>query len=297
MLKEERMMPMMHQADDQGASDENCTHDCSSCGADCPSRNGGIQKAQLNEHSSVKKVIGVVSGKGGVGKSMVTALSALAATRNGYKTGIMDADITGPSIPKMFGVHSKAFGSDFGIMPAVTPTEISLMSINLLVENETDPVVWRGPVIGGVVEQFWTDVCWGDLDVLFIDMPPGTGDVPLTVFQSLPIDGIIVVTSPQDLVSMIVAKAVNMANLMNIPVLGLVENMSYITCPDCGRKIEMFGPSQAEAVAAANGIKLLEKLPIDPVLSQEADLGRIEFNEGTQMESILGVLDELGLKA
>jgi Mrp family chromosome partitioning ATPase len=182
-------------------------------------------------------------------------------------------------------------------MPAVTPTEISLMSINLLVENETDPVVWRGPVIGGVVEQFWTEVCWGDLDVLFIDMPPGTGDVPLTVFQSLPIDGIIVVTSPQDLVSMIVAKAVNMANLMNIPVLGLVENMSYITCPDCGRKIEMFGPSQAEAVAAANGIRLLERLPIDPVLSQEADQGKIEFNEGTQMESILGVLDELGLKA
>ena len=297
MLKEERMMPMMHQADDQGAPDENCTHDCSTCGADCSSRQGGIQKAQLNEHSSVKKVIGVVSGKGGVGKSMVTALSALAATRNGYKTGIMDADITGPSIPKMFGVHSKAVGSEFGILPEVTPTEISLMSINLLIENETDPVVWRGPVIAGVVEQFWTDVCWGDLDVLFIDMPPGTGDVPLTVFQSLPIDGIIVVTSPQDLVSMIVAKAVNMANLMNVPVLGLVENMSYITCPDCGRKIEMFGPSQAEAVAAANGIKLLEKLPIDPVLSQEADMGKIEFNEGTQMESILGVLDELGLKA
>ncbi len=297
MLKEERMLPMMNQADDQGAPDENCTHDCSTCGADCASRQGGIQKAKLNEHSSVKKVIGVVSGKGGVGKSMVTALSALAATRHGFKTGIMDADITGPSIPKMFGVHSKAYGSDFGILPAVTPTEIKLMSINLLVENETDPVVWRGPVIAGVVEQFWTEVCWEDLDVLFIDMPPGTGDVPLTVFQSLPIDGIIVVTSPQDLVSMIVAKAVNMANLMNVPVLGLVENMSYITCPDCGRKIEMFGPSQAEAVAAANGIKLLEKLPIDPVLSQEADLGRIEFNEGTQMESILGVLDELGLKA
>ena len=297
MLKEERMMPMMHQADDQGTPDENCTHDCSTCGADCSSRQGGIQKAPMNEHSSVKKVIGVVSGKGGVGKSMVTALSALAATRNGYKTGIMDADITGPSIPKMFGVHSKAMGSDFGILPEVTPTEIRLMSINLLVENETDPVVWRGPVIAGVVEQFWSEVCWGDLDVLFIDMPPGTGDVPLTVFQSLPIDGIIVVTSPQDLVSMIVTKAVNMANLMNVPVLGLVENMSYITCPDCGRKIEMFGPSQAEAVAAANGIKLLEKLPIDPVLSQEADMGKIEFNEGTQMESILGVLDELGLKA
>ena len=282
---------------EQGAAPDDCTHDCSTCGASCPSAGGGIQKAELNQFSSVKKVIGIVSGKGGVGKSMVTALSALAASRHGFKTGIMDADITGPSIPKMFGVHSKAFGSDFGIMPAVTPTEISLMSINLLVENETDPVVWRGPVIGGVVEQFWTDVCWGDLDVLFIDMPPGTGDVPLTVFQSLPIDGIIVVTSPQDLVSMIVAKAVNMANLMNIPVLGLVENMSYITCPDCGRKIEMFGPSQAEAVAAANGIRLLERLPIDPVLSQEADQGKIEFNEGTQMESILGVLDELGLKA
>ena len=294
MLKNKEIMPMMHQADDQGgAPDENCTHDCSTCGADCASRAGGIQKAQLNEHSSVKKVIGIVSGKGGVGKSMVTALSALAATRNGFKTGIMDADITGPSIPKMFGVHEKAFGSEFGIMPAVTPTEISLMSINLLVENETDPVVWRGPVIGGVVEQFWTDVCWGDLDVLFIDMPPGTGDVPLTVFQSIPIDGIIVVTSPQDLVSMIVTKAVKMAGLMNIPVLGLVEN----TCPDCGRKIEMFGPSQAEAVCAANGIRLLETLPIDPVLSQEADAGKIEFNEGTQMESILSVLDDLGLKA
>ena len=297
MIKEDKFMPVMQQADDQGAPDENCTHDCSSCGVDCPSRAGGIQKSPLNEYSSVKKVIGVVSGKGGVGKSMVTALSALAATRHGYKTGIMDADITGPSIPKMFGVHTKAFGSEFGIMPEVTPTEIKLMSINLLVENETDPVVWRGPVIAGVVEQFWTEVYWGDLDVLFIDMPPGTGDVPLTVFQSIPIDGIVVVTSPQDLVSMIVSKAVNMANLMNIPVLGLVENMSYITCPDCGRKIDMFGPSQAEEVCAANGIKLLEKLPIDPVLSQEADMGKIEFNEGTQMESILGVLDALDLKA
>ena len=242
-------------------------------------------------------MIGVVSGKGGVGKSMVTALSALAATRDGFRTGIMDADITGPSIPKMFGVHTKAYGSDYGILPEETPMNIKLMSINLLVENETDPVVWRGPVIGGVVEQFWTEVYWGDLDVLFIDMPPGTGDVPLTVFQSIPIDGIIVVTSPQDLVSMIVGKAVKMANLMNIPVLGLVENMSYITCPDCGRKIEMFGPSQAKAVAAEYGIRLLEQLPIDPILSQEADMGKIEFNEGTQMESILEVLDELGLNA
>ena len=288
---------MMHQdAQQGGAAAEDCTHDCSSCGADCPSREGGIQKAELNPNSSIKKVIGVVSGKGGVGKSMVTALSALAATRHGYKTGIMDADITGPSIPKMFGVHSKAFGSEFGIMPEQTAMEIKLMSINLLVENETDPVVWRGPVIGGVVEQFWTDVCWGDLDVLFIDMPPGTGDVPLTVFQSLPVDGIIVVTSPQDLVSMIVAKAVKMAELLNIPVLGLVENMSYIECPHCGEKIHMFGESNAEAVAATYGIKLLEQLPIDPVLSQEADAGKIEFNEGTQMESILGVLDDLGLE-
>ena len=288
----------MHQGGHEGgAAPEDCTHDCSTCGADCASREGGIQKAQLNPNSSIKKVIGVVSGKGGVGKSMVTALSAIAATRNGYRTGIMDADITGPSIPKMFGVHTKAYGSEFGILPEETPLDIKLMSINLLVENETDPVVWRGPVIGGVVEQFWTDVCWGDLDVLFIDMPPGTGDVPLTVFQSIPIDGIIVVTSPQDLVSMIVGKAVKMAKLMNIPVLGLVENMSYITCPDCGRKIEMFGPSQAKAVASEYGIKLLEQLPVDPVLSQEADLGKIEFNEGTQMESILDVLDELGLVA
>ena len=281
----------------QNQSPEDCTHDCSTCGTDCPSRNGGgIQKAELNEHSSIKKVIGVVSGKGGVGKSMVTALSALAASRHGYKTGIMDADITGPSIPKMFGVHTKAGACEFGILPEETPMEIKLMSINLLTDNVTDPVVWRGPVIGGVVEQFWTDVVWGDLDVLFIDMPPGTGDVPLTVFQSLPIDGIIVVTSPQDLVSMIVAKAVNMARLMNIPVLGLVENMSYYECPDCGAKHEIFGPSQAEAVAVTNGIKLLEKLPINPLLSTEADQGKIEFNEGTEMESVLEVLEGLGLK-
>ncbi len=297
MINKYRNICMHEDGHEGGAVPEGCTHDCSTCGADCSSREGGIQKAALNPYSSVKKVIGIVSGKGGVGKSMVTALSALAATRDGYKTGIMDADITGPSIPKMFGVHTKAFGSDYGILPEETPMNIKLMSINLLVENETDPVVWRGPVIGGVVEQFWSEVYWGDLDVLFIDMPPGTGDVPLTVFQSIPIDGIIVVTSPQDLVSMIVGKAVKMAKLMNIPVLGLVENMSYITCPDCGRRIEMFGPSQAKAVAAEYGIKLLEQLPIDPVLSQEADLGKIEFNEGTQMESILGVLDDLGLKA
>ena len=292
MIINKKFQPMMAQDE----TPEGCTHDCSSCGADCSSRQGGIQKKALNEHSSIKKVIGVVSGKGGVGKSMVTALCAIAANRNGYKTGIMDADITGPSIPKMFGVHEKAFGSEFGILPAETPTDMKLMSINLLTENETDPVVWRGPVIGGVVEQFWTDVCWGDLDVLFIDMPPGTGDVPLTVFQSLPIDGIIVVTSPQDLVSMIVTKAVRMAQLMNIPVLGLVENMSYLTCPDCGRKIEVFGESKAEAVAVMNDIKLIEQLPINPALAALSDAGKIEFNEGTEMESILTVLDEIGLE-
>lgn len=289
MLINRNLNPMLAQDE----VPEGCTHDCSTCGADCGSREGGIQKAQLNAQSKVKKVIGVVSGKGGVGKSMVTALSAIAANRNGYKTGIMDADITGPSIPKMFNIHEKAFGSEFGIVPAVTPTELEIMSINLLTENETDPVVWRGPVIGGVVEQFWTDVYWGDLDVLFIDMPPGTGDVPLTVFQSLPVDGIIVVTSPQDLVSMIVTKAVKMAQLMNIPVLGLVENMSYLECPDCGKKIEVFGPSQVEQVAVANGLKVLEKLPINPELAKLADQGRIEFNEGTEMESILDVLAEL----
>ena len=292
MIMNKNFKPMMAQDE----TPEGCTHDCSSCGADCPSKNGGIQKKPLNENSKIKKVIGVVSGKGGVGKSMVTALCAIAANRDGYKTGIMDADITGPSIPKMFGVHEKAFGSDYGIMPAETPTGMKMMSINLLTENETDPVVWRGPVIGGVVEQFWTDVCWGDLDVLFIDMPPGTGDVPLTVFQSLPIDGIIVVTSPQDLVSMIVTKAVRMAQLMNVPVLGLVENMSYLTCPDCGRRIEVFGESKAEAVAVMNDIKLLEKLPINPVLASLADSGKIEFNEGTEMESILNVLDEIGIE-
>ncbi|MCF0141160.1 MAG: Mrp/NBP35 family ATP-binding protein [Mogibacterium sp.] len=273
---------------------ENCTHDCSSCGADCASREGGIQKAALNEYSRVKKVIAVVSGKGGVGKSMVTALSAVAANRDGYKVGIMDADITGPSIPKMFGIKDKAKSTELGLLPESTPADIRIMSLNLLTENETDPVIWRGPVIGGVVEQFWTDVFWGDLDVLFIDMPPGTGDVPLTVFQSLPIDGIIVVTSPQELVSMIVAKAVNMAKLMNIPVLGLVENMSYYECPDCGKKLEIFGASKAEEVAAEYGIKLLEKLPINPELVAQADKGKIEFNFGTEMETILNVLDELG---
>lgn len=273
-------------------SDQNCTHDCSSCGADCSSRQGGIQKPALNGYSSIKNVIGIVSGKGGVGKSMVTALSAIAANRDGLKVGIMDADITGPSVPKMFGLHDQAVASEFGLEPAVSATGIKVMSLNLLTEHETDPVVWRGPVIAGVVEQFWTDVHWGDLDVLFIDMPPGTGDVPLTVFQSLPLDGIVVVTSPQELVSMIVGKAVNMAQMMNVPVLGLVENMSYFECPDCGKKHEIFGPSTAAEVAEKYGIELLEKLPINPELARQGDAGKIEYAFGTEMESVLKFFDK-----
>lgn len=276
---------------------QGCTHDCSSCGADCGSRSegAGIQKEKLGEGSSVKKVIGVVSGKGGVGKSLVTALSAVAASRNGYKTAILDADITGPSIPKMFGIHEKASATELGIIPGASDGGIQVMSLNLLTDNETDPVIWRGPVIGGAVSQFWTDVAWGDVDVMFIDMPPGTGDVPLTVFQSLPVDGIIVVTSPQELVSMIVEKAVKMAAMMNIPILGIVENMSYMNCPHCGEKISVFGESKAQAVAEANGTKVLAQLPIDPQFAELSDEGRIDRVPGEPMEAVLDVLKDLGL--
>jgi Mrp family chromosome partitioning ATPase len=277
--------------------EENCTHSCETCGADCASRNSEQKDPheKLHDGCSVKKVIGVVSGKGGVGKSMVTALSAIVANRNGLKTGILDADITGPSIPKMFGIHEKAAVSGMGILPATTPTEMEIMSLNLLTENETDPVVWRGPIIAGAVTQFWTDVIWGDLDVMFIDMPPGTGDVPLTIFQSIPVDDIIIVTSPQELVGMIVEKAMNMAQLMNIPILGLVENMSYLECPDCGKKIEVFGPSTVEAISQQYGVRVIDKLPIDPKLAMLSDAGRIEFNESKGMEPLLDVLAELGL--
>ena len=231
---------------------QNCTHDCSTCGADCSSRSGGQPESLLepqNKLSDIKHVIGVVSGKGGVGKSLVTAMLAVMMRRKGYETAILDADITGPSIPKAFGVTQKAFGNELGIMPAVTETGIEMMSVNLLLENDSDPVLWRGPIIGGTVRQFWTEVVWNDVDVMFVDMPPGTGDVPLTVFQSLPVDGIIVVTSPQELVSMIVGKAVKMAKMMNIPILGLVENMSYFKCPDCGKEHEIFSASRVDAVA------------------------------------------------
>ena len=258
-----------------------CTHDCSSCGADCASRNKpeSMLEAQ-NAFSNVKKVIAVVSGKGGVGKSLVTSLLAVLAKRNGHSTAILDADITGPSIPKMFGVRDKAMGTEDGILPAESRTGVKMMSVNLLLENDTDPVIWRGALIAGTVKQFWTDVLWGDVDYMFVDMPPGTGDVPLTVFQSLPVNGIIIVTSPQELVGMIVEKAAKMAKMMNIPVLGLVENMSWIACPDCGKKIFPFGESQTAKVALEEGIPLLAQLPIDPTLAKECDTGVIElFNE------------------
>ena len=269
---------MSEEYEQQGCSgcgseaEDNCTHDCGSCGHNC----GQPQDLHepCNPHSVIRHVIGVVSGKGGVGKSMVTSQLAVTMARMGYRVGILDADITGPSIPKAFGIHERAVGSDQGILPALTGTGIAVMSLNLLTENETDPVVWRGPVIAGVVKQFWTDVCWGELD--YLDMPPGTGDVPLTVFQSLPVDGIVMVTSPQDLVSMIVTKAVKMAQMMDIPVLGLVENFSYFTCPDCGKKLNIFGTSHADEVAKANNIPLLAQLPIDPELAQACDEGRLE---------------------
>lgn len=255
---------------------EECTHDCSNCSAACSSRDAAPQHDAPNPNSSVKKVIGVVSGKGGVGKSMTSALLACAMARRGYHCGILDADITGPSIPKLFGIHGRAMADDKGCWPIQSRMGIDVMSINLLVENEEDPVVWRGPVIAGAVKQFWTDVVWKDVDFLFVDMPPGTGDVPLTVFQSLPVDGIVMVTSPQDLVSMIVTKAVKMAQMMDIPVLGLVENFSYFTCPDCGKKLNIFGTSHADEVAKANNIPLLAQLPIDPELAQACDEGRLE---------------------
>ena len=276
---------------------ENCTHDCSTCSADCSSREGGTPdfSAKIHDGSTCKKVIGIVSGKGGVGKSMVTALSAVVANRNGLNVGILDADITGPSIPKMFGLHQMAQATGMGIFPVETPTEVKVMSLNLLTEDETDPVVWRGPVIAGAVKQFWTDVIWGDLDVMFIDMPPGTGDVPLTIFQSLPVDGIIIVTSPQELVGMIVQKAMKMAQMMDIPVLGLVENMSYVVCPDCGKKIEIFGPSRVDEVAAQYGLPVLDRLPIDPKLAELTDHGRIEFTDSEGMACMVDVLAEMGL--
>ncbi len=267
---------------------ENCTHDCSTCGASCSARD---LRVPGNAQSSIKRVIAVVSGKGGVGKSTVTASLAVAMARRGKKVAILDADITGPSIPTAFGVHERATGTDDGINPSVTAGGIKIMSLNLLSANETDPVVWRGPVIAGVVTQFWTDVIWGDIDFMFVDMPPGTGDVPLTVFQSLPVDGVIVVTSPQDLVSMIVAKAVNMAKLMEIPVLGLIENYSWYECPDCGKRHAIFGESRLEKVAASLELPILARLPIDPTLAAQFDAGFVERSQKNYLEEVAAQLD------
>lgn len=255
-----------------------CSHDCSSCNSDCKERQNAPvdMKEKPNANSHIKKVIGIVSGKGGVGKSMVTSLLATSANKKGFKTGILDADITGPSIPTAFGVTERPTGSDDGLNVVKSKGGISIMSLNLLLENSTDPVIWRGPIIAGTVKQFWTDVKWGDVDFLFVDMPPGTGDVPLTVFQSLPVDGIVVVTSPQELVGMIVEKAVNMAKMMSVQVLGIVENMSYFTCPDCCKKHAIFGESHLEQIAQKHGIKNIARLPIDGKLAKSVDSGTIE---------------------
>lgn len=253
-----------------------CSGNCASCGESCADRKQESLLAEQNAKSNIKHVIAVISGKGGVGKSTVTAMMAAAMRKLGYSVGILDADITGPSIPQAFDLHEPALGSDDGILPAVTKDGIKVMSINLLLPSETDPVVWRGPVIAGAVKQFWTDVCWGDVDYLFVDMPPGTGDVPLTVFQSLPVNGVIIVSSPQALVSMIVEKALNMAKMMNVPVYGFVENYSYLECPDCGKHIEVFGKSKLDEVALAHSVRVLARLPIDPKTAELFDAGQME---------------------
>lgn len=265
-----------------------CTHNCSTCSSDCSSRD---MRAPANAKSSIKKVIAVVSGKGGVGKSTVTASLAIAMARRGHKVAVLDADITGPSMPTAFGIHERALATEDGIQPAVTASGIKLMSLNLLTANETDPVIWRGPVIAGVVTQFWSDVEWGEVDYMFVDMPPGTGDVPLTVFQSLPVDGIVVVTSPQDLVSMIVTKAVHMAQMMSVPLLGLVENYSYFQCPDCGKQHAIFGESHLEQEAMKLGLPLQAKLPIDPNLAAAFDAGKLEELETNYLEGVAAQLD------
>ena len=289
---------------------ENCSHNCESCSENCSERTKDSLLEKPNEMSHIKKVIGVVSGKGGVGKSLVTSLLAVQAQRRGYKTAIldeslvtsllavlsrrkgyktaiMDADITGPSIPRAFGLHGHAEASEWGLFPVKTAAGIGVMSLNLLMKNETDPVVWRGPLISGAVKQFWTDVIWGDVDYMFIDMPPGTGDVALTVFQSIPVDGIVIVASPQELVGMIVEKAVNMAKMMDVPVLALVENMSYITCPDCGKKIHVFGESHIDEIAQKHGVETVARMPIDPALAAACDAGTIESFNGAWLDGVL----------
>ena len=272
---------------------ENCSHNCSSCGETCASRTMESFRVPLNPQSSVKKVIGVVSGKGGVGKSLVTSLLASSMQKKGYHSAVIDADITGPSIPKAFGIHEKAYANEMGLVPVKSRGGIDVMSINLLLDNDTDPVLWRGPIIAGAVSQFWTDVIWENVDYMFVDMPPGTGDVPLTVFQSLPLKGIIVVTSPQELVSVIVEKAVKMAEMMNIPVLGIVENMSYFECPDCKSKHSIFGESHIDEIAARHGIASVSKLPIDPAIASACDKGEIEAVDAPWLAELSASLEKI----
>ncbi len=269
-----------------------CTHDCNRCGESCSERQAEQPdfRVPLNQFSHVDRVIGVISGKGGVGKSLVTASLACAMKKKGLKVGILDADITGPSIPNAFNIHETAEVNEMGILPRFSKTGVEVMSLNLLTKNETDPVIWRGPVLAGVVKQFWTDVLWGELDFLFVDMPPGTGDVPLTVFQSLPVDGVVVVTSPQDLVSMIVHKAVNMAAMMEIPVVGLVENYSYFKCPNCGTEHAIFGRSKLQETAKEMGIPVLARIPIDPALAAACDQGAIEDYPINYLTSVADLL-------
>ncbi len=278
----------------QEVNSENCTHDCSSCGSSCSSRTEPQSLLKpVNEASRVGKVIAVVSGKGGVGKSLVTSLLAVTMRRRGYKTAILDADITGPSIPQSFGLHEGTYQSAFGIEPLESKSGVKIMSINLLLEDETAPVLWRGPVIAGVLGQFWTDVHWGEVDYMFVDMPPGTGDVPLTVFQSLPVDGVVIVTTPQELVGMIVEKAVRMARMMEKRVVGLVENMSFYKCPDCGGEHEIFGPSRVAETAERLIIKDTARLPVDPKLAEKVDAGQIESYEGSWLDSLADTIEKL----
>ena len=274
-----------------------CTHDCSTCASNgsCSSQKESLL-APANAHSKIKRVIGIVSGKGGVGKSLVTCMLAVLLHRKGYKVGVLDADITGPSVPKAFGVKGEVTGSEDGMYPPTTEKGIKMMSVNLLLEDETRPVIWRGPVIAGTVKQFWKDTIWGDIDVLLVDCPPGTGDVPLTVFQSLPLDGIVIVSSPQELVSMIVGKAANMANMMNIPVLGLVENMSYALCPDCGKRINIYGDSHILEIAQSFGYDVLAQIPLDSTLASLCDNGKIEEMDRDYLDVAATVIEHrLGL--
>ncbi|MBQ4137400.1 MAG: Mrp/NBP35 family ATP-binding protein [Clostridia bacterium] len=274
---------------------ENCTHDCSTCSANCSSREQEKQSLleQPHELSNIKKVIGIVSGKGGVGKSAVTSMLAVTTQRLGFKTAILDADVTGPSIPKIFAVEGEVTGDgEGGMFPLTTKTGIEVMSVNCLLSDKETPVVWRGPVIAGVIKQFWSDVIWNDVDYMYIDMPPGTGDVPLTVFQSIPLDGIVIVTSPQELSNMIVSKAVNMAKMMNIPILGIVENMSYYKCPDCGKEYKVFGDSHVEETAEKFGLKVLAKIPIDPKLAALSDKGMLELMENDYLDAAFAEIEK-----